>query len=69
MAKKKSGLDVVLLLITIFLGWFGIDKLYKGDWKLCLVKFLLNFLIIGEIWNIYDIVCICIGRYKLNPLK
>lgn len=70
MAKSKStGNRVVLFLICLFLGWFGIDKLYmKGTWKLALVKFLLNFLIIGEIWNIYDMICACIGRYKLNPL-
>ncbi len=70
MAKSKStGNRVVLFLICLFLGWFGIDKLYmKGTWKLALVKFLLNFLIIGEIWNIYDIICACMGRYKLNPL-
>lgn len=70
MAKSKStGNRVVLFLICLFLGWFGIDKLYmKGTWKLALVKFLLNFLIIGEIWNIYDMICACMGRYKLNPL-
>ena len=67
MAKKS--IDIVLLLITIFLGWFGIDKLYKGDIKMCLIKLILNFLIIGELWNIYDIICICIGKYKVNPLK
>lgn len=67
MAKK---FDPILFLITLFLGWFGIDKLYYGkDVKLCLIKLLLNFLIIGEIWNIYDIICSVIGSYKMNPLK
>lgn len=67
MAKKS--IDIVLLIITIFLGWFGIDKLYKGDIKMCLIKLLLNFIVIGWFWNIYDIICICIGKYKVNPLK
>lgn len=67
MAKKKF--DLGLFIITLFLGWFGIDKLVKGSGKLCIIKLLLNFLIIGEIWNIYDLICICIGKYKLNPLK
>lgn len=69
MAKNKSGFDAVLLIILIFLGWFGIDKLYKGNWKLCLIKFVLQFVVVGIIWNIYDIVCVCVGKYKLNPLK
>ena len=73
MAKRKSqsniGGRIVLFLICLFLGWLGIDKLYmKGSWKIALVKFLLCFLIIGEIWTIYDMICALIGRYKLNPL-
>lgn len=61
--------NLILFLICLFLGWFGIDKLYKGDVKLFVIKLLLNFIIIGEIWNIYDIVCSALGKYKLNPLK
>lgn len=74
MAKKKSsqssaGARIVLFLICFFFGWLGLDKLYmKGSWKIALVKFLLNFLVIGEIWNIYDMICALVGRYKLNPL-
>ncbi len=69
---EKQGVkrfDLSLFLICLFLGWFGIDKLYKGNKKLFLIKLLLNFVVVGEIWNIYDIICSCIGRYKLNPLK
>ena len=61
--------NIILFLICLFLGWFGIDKLYKGDVKLFVIKLLLNFVLIGEIWNIYDIVCAALGKYKLNPLK
>ena len=70
MAKSSSTGDrIILFIICLFLGWFGIDKLYmKGSWKIALVKFLLCFLIIGELWNIYDMVCALLGRYKLNPL-
>lgn len=69
-SQKGFGGRIVLFLICLFLGWLGIDKLYmKGSWKIALVKFLLQFLIIGEIWNIYDMVCALIGRYKLNPLE
>lgn len=76
MAKKTntSGTTnrVILFLLCFFLGWLGIDKLYAGGtgaWKVALVKFLLTFCIIGAIWNIYDMICAVIGRYKLNPLK
>lgn len=67
MAKKESRL--VLFLICLFLGWFGIDKLYMGDVKLFVVKLLLNFILVGAIWNIYDIITSALGTYKLNPLK
>ncbi len=69
MAKNKGDGGIVLFLICLFLGWFGIDKLYKGSVKLFVIKLLLNFIIVGEIWNIYDIICSAIGRYKLNPLR
>jgi len=67
MAAKKF--DLVLFLIILFLGWFGIDKLYKSSVKLFLIKLLLNFLIIGWFWNIYDLIMCILGKYKLNPLK
>ena len=69
MAKSKNKGGIVLFLITLFLGWFGIDKLYMGSGKLCIIKLLLNLCVVGEIWNIYDLVCIILGRYKLNPLN
>lgn len=78
MAKKKRTRQnkqnntfgrIVLFLICFFFGWLGLDKIYmKGTWKIALVKFLLMFVVVGEIWNIYDMVCALIGRYKLNPL-
>ena len=68
MAKKEKG-GIVLFLICLFLGWLGIDKLYMGDVKLFVIKLLLNIVIVGEIWNIYDIICSLLGCYKLNPLK
>lgn len=69
-SQKSWGGRIVLFLICFFLGWLGIDKLYmKGSWKIALVKFLLNFLIIGEIWNLYDMICSLLGCYKLNPLE
>ena len=68
MAKNKKG-GLVLFLITLFLGWFGLDKLYLGSAKLFIIKFLLSFIAVGIVWNIYDIICAALGTYKLNPLK
>lgn len=72
-ASNKSTVNrIILFLLCFFLGWLGIDKLYAGGtkvWKVALVKFLLMFLIIGVIWNIYDMICAIIGRYKINPLN
>ena len=73
-SAKTTGKNknITLFLVCLFLGWLGLDKLYMGGktaWKIALVKFLLMLVIVGEIWNIYDIVCAAIGKYKLNPLQ
>ena len=61
--------DIKLLFILIFLGWFGVDKLYKRNWKMCLIKLGFTIILIGILWNIYDIVMCCLKRYDVNPLK
>jgi TM2 domain-containing membrane protein YozV len=66
---QTEKFDVVLLLIAIFLGWFGIDKLYKGDFKMFIIKLLLNIIIVGAIWNVIDIVMILVGKYQIDPRK
>jgi TM2 domain-containing membrane protein YozV len=66
---QNSKIDLVLLLIAIFLGWLGIDKLYKGDVKMFIIKLLLNIIIVGAIWNIVDIIMILMGKYQIDPRK
>lgn len=61
--------DWKLILIILFLGWFGIDKLYMKNKKFFLYKLLTLFVGIGVIWNLYDLVCALIGKYKVNPFK
>ena len=61
--------DVKLFFILLFLGWFGVDKLVKKDWKFFIYKFLSLFVLIGIIWNVYDIVMCCIGKYEINPYE
>ena len=62
-------MDTGLFLITLFLGWFGIDKFYKGGksaWKYFLVKLLCTFIFIGIIWNLFDLIQIARGKYELD---
>ena len=68
-SNMEKVFDIKLFFILLFLGWFGVDKLYKKDWKICLIKLGLTLVLIGILWNIYDIVMCCIKRYEVNPLK
>lgn len=68
---EEKKVDVGLLLILIFLGWFGIDKFYykksfKQAWKFFLVKFLYCLIGLGLIWNIFDIVQACRKKYEFD---
>jgi len=66
---KTGKFDVVLFLIAFFLGWLGIDKLYKGSMKFFLIKLILNLIIVGVIWNIVDLIMILLGKYQVDPRK
>ena len=63
MKKFNFGFFIIVLL----LGWLGIDKLIKRIWRMCLIKFGSMFIVVGVIWNIYDIICVLINKYKVNP--
>lgn len=68
--EGKNG--IAIFFMCLFLGWFGLDKLYAGGikaWKFALTKFILMLCVVGEIWNIYDMICACIKKYKINPLQ
>lgn len=69
--SDKKEKDMGLILILIFLGWLGIDKFYyaksfKGAWKFALVKLAYNIILIGALWNIFDIIKACQGKYELD---
>jgi TM2 domain-containing membrane protein YozV len=67
---EEEKIDIKLVLIIFFLGWFGIDKFYalKGKGlKLFAIKFLANFIGIGEIWNIIDFVMALCKNYRADP--
>jgi hypothetical protein len=68
---EEKKVDWKLILILIFLGWFGIDKIYaaksfKKSWKFVLVKLLYNIIALGELWNIFDIIQAIRGKYELD---
>lgn len=68
---KEDRIDVILLLLIFLFGWLGIDKLYslgfKQGWKLFVIKFLANFIFIGELWNILDFIMALFKRYEADP--
>lgn len=61
--------DWKLFLIVLFLGWLGIDKLYKKDVKMFVLKLISSLLIVGVVWNLYDLICVIFNRYKVNPFE
>ncbi len=61
--------DCKLFLITLFLGWFGIDKLYMKNTKFFIYKLIATLLVVGLVWNLYDLVTIVLGKYKVNPFS
>ena len=60
-------MDWKLFFIVLFGGWFGLDKLYKGNKKMFLWKLISNLLIVGVLWNLYDLVMVVLGKYQVNP--
>lgn len=63
MSNKIDWLLFLLCLIP-----FGFDKLYRGDGKMFVIKLLTHIVGIGFLWWIYDVICVLIGKYKINPL-
>lgn len=63
----KKSFDAILLLLCILP--LGFDKLYKKDMTMFLYKFITSFIVVGIIWWLYDLICVCAGRYQVNPFK
>ena len=67
--EKKR--DPILILLLFLIGWFGLENFYyaqsfKKAWKFVLVKFLYSLILIGLIWNIFDIVQAFRKKYQLD---
>lgn len=68
---EEKRLDWGLITILFFFGWFGIDKFYvaksfKKGWKFALVKFLYSIILIGILWNIFDLVQAFRKKYEFD---
>ncbi len=68
---EKEKVKATFLLVLIFLGWFGIDKIvyaksFAVSWKFFLVKFAYSLIGVGLLWNIFDIVQYCRHRYQFD---
>ena len=55
------------VLMSIFLGWLGVDRFYVGDIGLGVCKLLFGWLT-GWIWQIVDIFC-CYKKAKAKNLQ
>lgn len=60
---------IVGLILGLFLGAFGVDRFYKGNIGLGILKFLSIFIFIGWIWVIIDWVLVWKGIKQDNLNK
>lgn len=68
--ENSEQVNLGLVFIIFFLGWFGVDKFYtlgKKGWKLFILKLLANCIGIGELWNIVDFIMALCKKYKADP--
>lgn len=68
---EKPKIEAGFLCVLIFLGWFGIDKIFyaksfKASWKFFIVKLAYTIILLGVLWNIFDIIQYCRHRYQFD---
>lgn len=69
MSKRSNTKNFNIILLILCIIPFGFDKLYCHNTPCFLAKFLLHFIGLGLIWWLFDIICVCVGKYKVNPFK
>ena len=60
---------VIGLILGLFFGLLGIDRFYKGDVGLGILKFLSSFILIGFFWALADLYFVWQGIKKDNLNK
>lgn len=60
---------VIGLILGLLFGGFDVDRFYKGDIGLGILKFLSLFILIGVIWVIADLFLVYKGIQKDNFMK
>ena len=55
---------VTVLLLTIFLGWFGVHRFYTGKIGTGVLMLLLCWTGVSQIWWIIDIIFVITGQFK-----
>ena len=60
---------IIGLVLGLFFGGFGVDRFYKGDIGLGILKFLSIFIAIGFIWVVVDWFLVYKGIQRDNFMK
>ena len=60
---------IIGLVLGLFFGGFGVDRFYKGDIGLGILKFLSIFIVIGWIWIVVDWFLVYKGIQRDNFMK
>ncbi|MDQ0514223.1 TM2 domain-containing membrane protein YozV [Mycoplasmoides fastidiosum] len=55
MSSSSSKSRILLILFSIFLGFFAVDRFYAGNLKIAILKFLSIFIGLIAIWWPIDI--------------
>lgn len=69
MANQLNGQNkIVLLIVCLLLGAFGIHNLMLGEYKKCILRLVATFIFgLGFILALYDLVKILLNNYEANP--
>lgn len=70
--EKKMLLSVemknpmTVFIISLFVGYLGIDRMYMGQVGLGILKLILNLMLIGGLWSFIDLFLVYSKTKELN---
>jgi len=62
--RSSNKNRIILIILSVLLGNFGVDRFYAGRFKLGILKALTHLIGIGFIWWIADAFLAIIGKQK-----